>query len=331
MKVLITGVAGFIGFHLSQHLLKENFDIVGIDNINDYYDLNLKTDRLKILNNNNLYFKKIDIAEKTKIDEIFNTEKPSVVIHLAAQAGVRYSINNPYEYITSNIVGFQNIIENCRKYEVNHLIYASSSSVYGLNEKIPFTENDITDNPANLYGATKKSNELVAFSYSNLYSLPTTGLRFFTVYGPWGRPDMAYFKFTKNIIERNPINVHGSGNMYRDFTFIDDVVAAISKLITIPPSTKNKKMSKSIPSQIYNIGNNNPEHLEKFIKIIEDHTKLKAIKNYLPMQLGEIHKTCANITKLKTLIDFDQNTSIEKGLPIFIDWFKSYYKLNSKS
>jgi len=326
MKILITGVAGFIGFHLSQHLLKENFDIVGIDNINDYYDLNLKTDRLKILNNSNLNFKKINIADKIRVDEVFNIERPSVVIHLAAQAGVRFSINNPYEYITSNIVGFQNIIENCRRFNVKHFMYASSSSVYGLNEKTPFTETDITDKPANLYGVTKKSNELVAYSYSNLYLLPTTGLRFFTVYGPWGRPDMAYFKFTKKIIEGKPINIYGNGDMYRDFTYIDDVINAITKLITIVPSLKNDKKTKSVPAEIYNIGNNNAELLENFIKIIEDTIGLKAIKNYMPMQKGDIYKTYANIDKLKKLIDFKPVTNIDKGLPLFIDWFKNNYK-----
>ncbi len=326
MKILITGVAGFIGFHLSQYLLKKNFDIVGVDNVNDYYDLNLKTDRLKILKNNNLNFKKINIADKTKVDEIFNSERPSVVIHLAAQAGVRYSIKNPYQYIASNIVGFQNIIENCRKFNVNHLMYASSSSVYGLNKKTPFAENHITDNPANLYGASKKSNELVAFSYSNLYSLPTTGLRFFTVYGPWGRPDMAYFKFTKNIIEGKPINVYGNGEMYRDFTYIDDVINAISKLIDIIPKKNNNQKIEHVPAEVYNIGNSNTVLLKDFIEIIEDITGIKAIKNYLPMQMGDIYKTYASINKLYNQTGIKPTTNINEGLRLFINWYRSFYK-----
>ncbi len=326
MKILITGVAGFIGFHLSRYLLKKKFDVFGIDNLNDYYDIDLKSCRLKILKDEKLRFKKIDISNKAHVDKIFLKENPSHVIHLAAQAGVRFSIDNPFNYINSNIVGFQNIIENCRKYNINHFIYASSSSVYGLNKKIPFSENHITDSPANLYGATKKSNELVAFSYSNLYSLPTTGLRFFTVYGPWGRPDMAYFKFTKNIIEQNPIEVYGYGNMYRDFTYIDDVVYVIGKLINILPKNNGDNKNRSIPAEIYNIGNNKPEHLENFIKIIEDTTKLKAIKNYLPMQMGDIIKTFANINKIYKKIDYIPKINISTGLPMFIDWYKSFYK-----
>ena len=326
MKVLITGVAGFIGFHLSQHLLRKNFDIIGIDNVNDYYDLNLKNNRLKILYQDNIYFKKINIADKTKIEELFNVERPSLVIHLAAQAGVRYSINNPNEYITSNIVGFQNIIESCCKFNVNHLMYASSSSVYGLNDKTPFSENDKTDNPANLYGATKKSNELVAFSYSNLYSLPTTGLRLFTVYGPWGRPDMAYFKFTKNVIEGKPISLYGNGNMYRDFTYIDDVVNAITKLMNIRPKKNNNQKMNQVPAEVYNIGNSNAVFLEDFVKIIEDVTGKKAIKNYLPMQMGDIYKTFADINKLHNLINFKPVTNINEGLPLFVDWYRSFYK-----
>ena len=326
MKILITGVAGFIGFHLSKFLLKKNFEIVGIDNINNYYDPKLKIDRLKILINDKLHFKKLNFAEKSKVDSIFADIRPSIVIHLGAQAGVRHSIKHPQDYIESNIIGFQNIIENCRKFNVNHLLYASSSSIYGLNKEIPFSECQTTDHPANLYGATKKSNELVAFSYSNLYSLPTTGLRFFTVYGPWGRPDMAYFKFTKNIIEQKPINVYGNGDMYRDFTYIDDVVHIISELVNSTPINKSNNIYKSVPAEIYNIGNNKPEHLEKFIETIENSTKLKAIKKYLPIQMGDIIKTCANINKIQKKLNFTPKVNITTGIPLFVDWFKSYYK-----
>ncbi len=326
MKILVTGVAGFIGFHLSKHLLKNNFKLVGIDNINDYYDQNLKLNRLKILQSKKLNFKKINIANKSEIDKLFEDERPNIVIHLAAQAGVRYSIKYPQKYIDSNIFGFQNVIDNCRKFNVHHFLYASSSSVYGLNKETPFSEDHITDNPANLYGATKKSNELVAFSYSHLYSLPTTGLRFFTVYGPWGRPDMAYFKFTKNIIQGKQINVYGNGNMYRDFTYIDDAVTALTNLINIVPSKKNSNNLKRAPAEIYNIGNNKPESLENFIQIIESATNLKATKNYMPMQAGDIYKTSANINKIKSVIDFKVTTNINQGLPIFIDWYKNFYK-----
>jgi UDP-glucuronate 4-epimerase len=326
MKILITGVAGFIGFHLSKFLLKKNFEIVGIDNINNYYDPKLKIDRLKILINDKLHFKKLNFAEKSKVDSIFSDIRPSIVIHLGAQAGVRHSIKHPQDYIESNIIGFQNIIENCRKFNVNHFLYASSSSIYGLNKEIPFSECQTTDHPANLYGATKKSNELVAFSYSNLYSLPTTGLRFFTVYGPWGRPDMAYFKFTKNIIEQKPINVYGNGDMYRDFTYIDDVVHIISELVNTTPINNSNNIYKSVPAEIYNIGNNKAEHLEKFIEIIENSTKLKAIKKYLPIQMGDIIKTCANIDKIQKKLNFTPKVNITTGIPLFVDWFKSYYK-----
>ena len=326
MKILVTGVAGFIGFHLSKFLLKNNFKLVGIDNINDYYDQNLKLHRLKILKSEKLNFKKINIANKSEVDKLFEDELPSIVVHLAAQAGVRYSIKYPQKYIDSNILGFQNVIDNCRKFNVHHFLYASSSSVYGLNKETPFSEDHVTDKPANLYGATKKSNELVAFSYSHLYSLPTTGLRFFTVYGPWGRPDMAYFKFTKNIIQGKQINVYGNGNMYRDFTYIDDAVTALTDLINIVPPKKNRNNLKRTPAEIYNIGNNKPESLENFIQIIESATNLKATKNYMSMQAGDIYKTSANINKLKSVIDFKVTTNINQGLPIFIDWYKNFYK-----
>ena len=329
MKILITGVAGFIGFHLSKHLLKNKFEIIGIDSINNYYHPKLKMDRIKILENEKLHFKKINIADKSKINKLFEDVRPSTVIHLAAQAGVRHSINHPQDYIESNILGFQNILENSRKFNINHLIYASSSSVYGLNKQIPFSECHSTDKPANLYGVTKKSNELSAFSYSHLYSLPTTGLRFFTVYGPWGRPDMAYFKFTKNIIQGIPISVYGNGNMYRDFTYIDDVVTAITDLINIVPSKNIKNKNDKVPAEIYNIGNNKPESLEYFIQIIENTTKIRAIKNYMPMQMGEIYKTCANINKIQKLINFKVTTNINEGLPLFIDWYKNFYKNNN--
>jgi len=333
-KILVTGSAGFIGFHMSKLLLEENHEVVGIDNLNDYYDVNLKTDRLKILKKfKNYTFQKVDIKDKKELDSVFEEFEPDYVINLAAQAGVRYSIENPYAYIDSNIIGFINILEACRNFPVKHLLYASSSSVYGGNSKVPFSTSDQVDNPVSLYAATKKSNELMAHTYSHLYDIPTTGLRFFTVYGPWGRPDMAYFSFTKSIIDGKPIKVFNHGKMERDFTYIDDIVEGISKLIRKPHNPKvelddsiNYSISFNAPYKIYNIGNNHPIKLEKFIKVIENKLEKEAQKNYLEMQPGDVLKTYADVTDLQIDIGFKPKTLIEEGIGKFVDWYKEYYK-----
>ena len=322
MKVLLTGAAGFIGFHLAKSLISYGYDVVGLDNINDYYDTNLKKNRLNILNSIGMSFVKGDLSNTELVNSIFNNTKLDYVIHLAAQAGVRYSIDNPFEYISSNIVGFQNIIEGCRIKGVKHFLYASSSSVYGLNTEIPFSENDVTDSPASLYAATKKSNELVAFTYSHLYGLPSTGLRFFTVYGPWGRPDMAYYKFVKNIITGDYINVFGNGKMYRDFTYIDDVVNAILKLIPVIPKIHGLG---SVQTEIYNIGNKKPHSLEYFIETIEAKLNITAKKKYKDMQSGDVFSTAADNKKLKKITGDLKYTDLKTGISNFVDWYKDYY------
>jgi len=325
MKILITGVAGFIGFHVARKLLTSNVEIVGIDNINEYYDVNLKKSRLSELTKIGLIFYKIDISNRHEMDDFFLKETFDVIIHLAAQAGVRYSIENPHAYIDSNIVGFLNILEGCRRLKVKHFMYASSSSVYGLSKKTPFSENIQVDYPISFYAATKKSNELMAYSYSHLYKLPCTGLRFFTVYGPWGRPDMAYFKFVKQILNNEKINIYGHGKMLRDFTYIDDVVEAIIKLIPkIPCNIKNVEQNYT-PWKIYNIGNNKPENLERFISIIERELNKKAIRNYTEPQPGDVIETSADISRINKLIDFSPKTTVNQGLALFIKWYKNYY------
>lgn len=333
MKVLITGVAGFIGFYLSSLLLEKKYQVIGIDNLNSYYDPKLKEDRLTMLKqNNNFVFRKIDLKEKTEVDKIFETYRPDYVINLAAQAGVRYSIKNPYAYVDSNLVGFVNILEACRTYPVRHLLYASSSSVYGGNKFVPFSTNHNVDHPVSLYAATKKSNELMAHTYSHLYGIPSTGLRFFTVYGPWGRPDMAYFSFTKNIIEGNPIKVFNHGNMERDFTYIDDVVEGVYKLLDVIPKpnpdwdeTKDDISGSFAPYKIYNIGNNQPVKLETFISILEEKIGKKAKKMYVDMQPGDVLRTYADVSDLERDIGFKPSTSIEEGLGKFVEWYKEYY------
>lgn len=335
MRILVTGVAGFIGFNLSKRLLDEGHYIVGIDNLNDYYDVNLKIDRLgQIKAHHNFDFYKIDLKEKREIEELFQKHKPEVVINLAAQAGVRYSIENPDVYVQSNIIGFLNILEACRYNSVKNFIYASSSSVYGANTKNPFSTSDNVDHPISLYAATKKSNELMAHTYSSLYGLPTIGLRFFTVYGPWGRPDMALFKFTKNIIEDKPIDVYNQGQMIRDFTYIDDIVESIVRLIKVTPKpnpnwsgTSPDPSSSFAPYKIYNIGNNNPEKLLDFIKAIEEKLEKSAKKNMMPMQPGDVPATYADVDDLFNTIQFRPRTSIKKGIGHFIDWYTEYYKL----
>jgi len=338
-KILVTGAAGFIGFHLCETLIKENYLIIGLDNINDYYDVNLKFDRLKelgverekaaIFNKetssnsfNNFKFIRLNLEDTDAISKLFEKEKFDEVVNLAAQAGVRYSIQNPRAYVQSNLVGFLNILEGCRDTKVKHLLYASSSSVYGENKKTPFSVPDNVDHPISLYAATKKSNELMAHTYSHLYDIPTTGLRFFTVYGPWGRPDMALFLFTKAIIEGSSINVFNKGKMSRDFTYIDDIISGIEISLSLP-SSKDKQQ---VPYRIFNIGKGSPETLEDFISCIEKSLDKKAHKKMLPIQPGDVPKTWADISDLKGM-GYKSSTPIEKGVDKFVKWYKEYYKL----
>lgn len=321
MKILITGCAGFIGFHVSLKLIKfKKYNVVGIDNINNYYDTKLKVNRLKLLKRNkNFSFKKIDISNKSKILNLYRNYKFDIVLNLAAQAGVRYSINNPQKYFDSNLKGFFNILEASRIYKIKHLIFASTSSVYGNNKKFPLEENFNTDKPLSFYAATKKSNEILAFSYSNIYKLPTTGLRFFTVYGPYGRPDMALFKFTKSILNNKKLELYNHGNHIRDFTYVDDVSNCIFKLINKPP--KNE-----IPFEIFNIGSNKPQKLMNFLKIITKNLNKKPKTVYKSMQKGDVIKSHASIKKINKKIYFKPKTKIAKGIENFIDWYKVYYK-----
>ena len=335
MKILITGAAGFIGYHLSKKLLDESYQVIGIDNLNDYYDPSLKQSRLEILGKyNNFTFQKIDLKNKTEVDSIFTEYNPTHVINLAAQAGVRYSIENPYAYVDSNLIGFINVLEACRNYPVEHLLYASSSSVYGGNKVAPFSTNHNVDHPVSLYAATKKSNELMAHTYSHLYGIPTTGLRFFTVYGPYGRPDMAYFSFTKDILAGKPIKVFNHGKMERDFTYIDDIVKGIVKLIDKAP-VANKEWDESrddlgesfAPYKIYNIGNNSPVPLMRFINALEAALGKEAEKIYMDMQPGDVLRTYADVTDLERDIGFKPSTSIEDGIKRFVDWYKEFYRV----
>jgi len=350
MKILVTGTAGFIGFHLANKLLKEGHEVIGLDIINDYYDVNLKYARLKQtgitkdpIEYNKLVtseqypsyrFIKMKLEDRDNLAALFNHEKFDRVCNLAAQAGVRYSLTNPYAYIDSNIIGFINILEACRHSNIQHLVYASSSSVYGLNEKIPFSESDNVDHPISLYAATKKSNELMAHTYSHLFGMPTTGLRFFTVYGPWGRPDMALFIFTKAILEGKPIQVFNNGEMERDFTYVDDIVEGIFRILTGEPPSGNANWSgkepdpssSPAPYKIYNIGNSKPMKLMDFIRAIEEATGKKAIIEYMPMQAGDVKKTWAEVKGLVKGYTYSPNTPIEKGINNFNNWFKSYYK-----
>ena len=330
-RVLITGAAGFIGFHTCIRLLSEGFEVIGMDNLNSYYDEKLKKNRLKELkkfskkNQFRFQFKKLDLKNKKKIDDFFKNNSINIVIHLAAQAGVRYSFKNPESYIESNIIGFFNLLESIKDQNLKHFIFASSSSVYGSNKKIPFSETDLTDSPVSLYAATKKSNELLAYSYSHLYQIPMTGLRFFTVYGPFGRPDMAYYKFTKNILEGKKIDLYGDGDLQRDFTYIDDIVEGISKLICeIPIKSQSKHSNATAPFDIFNIGNNNPIKILDFLKIIEDELNKKASTEFSSIQPGDVPITYANIDRIKNQINFKPQTDIKIGISKFIEWYLTY-------
>ena len=322
-RYLITGGAGFIGFYLSKALLEKGAEVVGLDNLNDYYEVSLKEERLAILSGQKGYrFVKADLADKEAVFRIFEEYSPQIVVNLAAQAGVRYSIDNPDAYIQSNIVGFFNILEACRHYPVEHLVFASSSSVYGGNKKVPFSTQDQVDQPVSLYAATKKSNELMAYSYSKLYQIPLTGLRFFTVYGPMGRPDMAYFKFAKKIMADEPIQIYNNGDMLRDFTYIDDIITGVENILCNPPSTDENGAAY----KIYNIGNNKPEKLMDYIAVLEKCLGKEAKKEFLPMQPGDVYETYADVTDLMRDYGFKPSTTIEEGLSKFAEWFKNYYR-----
>ena len=334
MKILLTGAAGFIGMTTALKLLARGDEVVGLDNLNDYYDVNLKHSRLNRLTpSKNFSFVKLDVADRDGIAGLFAGEKFDRVIHLAAQAGVRYSLQNPHAYIESNVVGFTNILEGCRHAKVQHLVYASSSSVYGGNTKMPFSEHDSVDHPVSLYAATKKANELMAHTYSHLYGLPTTGLRFFTVYGPWGRPDMALFLFTKAILEGRAIDVFNHGNMRRDFTFVDDIVEGVIRVldrVATPDATydavKADPATSNAPYRVFNIGNNNPVPLLDFIACIEKELGKTAQKNLLPLQDGDVPETYANTDALNQWVGFVPGTTIESGVARFVAWYRDYYK-----
>ncbi|EQA54961.1 NAD-dependent epimerase [Leptospira kmetyi] len=350
MKLLVTGAAGFIGYHTVRKMIQAGHEVVGLDNLNDYYDVNLKLARLNELGidiqvvgvekeiksrkNKNFRFIKADLSDQQKMETLFKNENFERVCHLGAQAGVRYSLTNPHAYVNSNIIGTLNILESCRKSEVGHLVYASSSSIYGLNTQMPFRTTQNTDHPVSLYAASKKSNELMAHVYSQLYKIPTTGLRFFTVYGPWGRPDMAIFLFTKAILEGKPIDVYNDGNLQRDFTYVDDLVEGIVKVIDSPAKSDDNWSSDEpaanssvAPYKIYNIGNSCSVKLMDFIEAIEHAAGKKAIINYLPMQKGDVVATWADVSDLKRDFNYNPDTPVREGIAEFVSWFKSFYKV----
>ncbi len=321
-KYFITGSAGFIGFYLAQSLLKQGAEVIGLDNLNDYYEVSLKEERLALLKEHkNFTFIKGDLADKENLLAVFREERPQIVVNLAAQAGVRYSIDNPDAYIQSNIVGFFNILEGCRFFPVEHLVYASSSSVYGGNEKVPFSVEDQVDHPESLYAATKKSNELMAYAYSRLYQIPLTGLRFFTVYGPMGRPDMAYFKFAKKIMADEPIQIYNNGDMLRDYTYIDDIIAGVLAVLCNPPA----RDEKGAFYKLYNIGNHHPVKLMDFIRVLEECLGKEAEKEFQAMQKGDVYQTYADVSGLMEDFGFKPDTSVEEGLARFCSWFSDYY------
>ena len=334
MKFLVTGAAGFIGFHACKRLLQAGHEVVGLDNMNDYYDVNLKQARLDLLQSPLFSFHKIDLADREGIAQLFAHEKFNRVIHLAAQAGVRYSLENPFAYADSNLIGYLNILEGCRHNHVEHLLYASSSSVYGLNRKMPFSTDDSVDHPVSLYAATKKANELMAHTYSHLYGIPTTGLRFFTVYGPWGRPDMALFKFTKAMLEGKSIDVYNYGKMKRDFTYIDDIVEAIVRKQVIIPQPNpewtvetGSPADSSAPYRVYNIGNSSPVKLMDYITALEEALGMVAEKNMMPIQPGDVLETSADTKPLYDMVGFRPQTTVSQGVKNFVDWYKAYYKV----
>lgn len=323
-KYLITGAAGFIGFHLARRLLEMGSVVIGFDNLNDYYEVSLKMARVSILADYpNFKFIKGDLANANDVKAIFSADMPQIVINLGAQAGVRYSLENPQSYLQSNLTGFLNILEACRHHSVEHLVYASSSSVYGANKKVPFSTDDKVDRPVSLYAATKKSNELMAYTYSHLFAIPTTGLRFFTVYGPFGRPDMAYYSFTRAIFEQKPIKIYNQGDMYRDFTYIDDIVTGLVNVIpNLPYPDEDGVLYK-----IYNIGNHRPEKLMDFIATLESCIGREAIKDFYPMQPGDVYQTYADVTDLRNDFGFNPDTPIQVGLQKFVEWYRDYYKV----
>jgi UDP-glucuronate 4-epimerase len=334
-RIFITGVAGFIGFHLARRLLEQGAEVVGADNLNEYYDVALKQARLRQLESYPAFrFLRLSLEDRPGMESLFAAERFDLVVNLAAQAGVRYSLQNPHAYVESNVVGFLNVLEGCRKSGVRHLVYASSSSVYGANTSVPFSTHHAVDHPVSLYAATKKSNELMAHTYSHLYGLPTTGLRFFTVYGPWGRPDMAYFSFTKAILEGRPIDVYNHGLMQRDFTYIDDIVEGIVRVlghIPQPDPGWNAAIpdpsGSSAPYRLYNIGNNQPVELGRFIEILEEYLGRKAHKNMLPLQAGEVVITCADVDDLMRDVGFKPSVPLEQGLREFVKWYREYCNL----
>jgi UDP-glucuronate 4-epimerase len=333
MKVLLTGVAGFIGHAVCLKLLARGDTVIGVDSLNSYYDVSLKQARLdsitEHMNAENFKFIKLDLAEQVTTAKLFNDEKPDSVVHLAAQAGVRYSLENPHAYISSNIVAFTNVLEACRVIKPKHLVYASSSSVYGGNTKLPFAETDNVDHPVSLYAATKKANELMAHTYSHLYNIPTTGLRFFTVYGPWGRPDMAPFLFADAIFKGKPIKVFNHGNMKRDFTYIDDIVEGVIRVLDKPATPEKDALGDNIhaPCRLFNIGNNKPEQLLEFIAMLENAIGKTAQKEFLPMQAGDVKTTYADTSALETWVGFKPNTQLQIGVNIFVKWYRQYYQL----
>lgn len=334
-EILVTGSAGFVGFHLSRALLAGGVRVCGIDNLNDYYSVGLKQDRLAILHRYREFeFERLDLSDRESTARLFSSRKFSTVVHLAAQAGVRYSLENPHAYVDSNLVGFVNVLEGCRHAAPGHLVYASSSSVYGANSRIPYSEHDGVDHPLSLYAATKRAGELLAHTYSHLYGLPTTGLRFFTVYGPWGRPDMALWRFAEAILADRPIDLYNCGRMQRDFTYIDDIIEGVLRIVKRPPTADNARSldtadpaTSCAPYRLYNIGNHQPVELDKVIDIIEHCLGRKAVRNLLPMQPGDVPATCANVDDLAIATGFHPSTPIETGIRRFIDWYCDYHGL----
>lgn len=331
--ILVTGAAGFIGYHLAHRLIREGHDVVGLDNLNDYYDPGLKRARLSRLTAPNFAFEQIDVHDKDRVAALFASRKFDRVVHLAAQAGVRYSLLNPHAYVESNVTGFLNILEGCRHNGVGHLVYASSSSVYGANTRQPFSEHDNVDHPVSLYAATKKANELMAHTYAHLFGLPSTGLRFFTVYGPWGRPDMALFKFTRGILAGEPIEVYNHGNMIRDFTYVDDVVESLYRVID-KPAAPNPRWSgdapdpatSAAPYRIFNIGNNTPVNLMTYISALEESLGKKAEIRFLPMQPGDVPSTMADVSELAEAVGFRPRTTVQEGISRFVAWYREYFQ-----